>query len=60
MMAYREFALRYGERIRIGKSIAVSLARNLRNKARIGVEAPKEIPVHRREIAESIRRREAE
>jgi carbon storage regulator len=43
---------RPGESIHIGPDIVVTLVSLERNRARIGVEAPREIAVDREEIAE--------
>jgi carbon storage regulator len=43
---------RPGESIHIGPNIVVTLVSLERNRARIGVEAPREIAVDREEIAE--------
>ena len=43
-----------GETILIGDNIIITVCDVSANKARIGVSAPKEIPVHRSEVAERI------
>ena len=43
---------RPGESIHIGPNIIVTLVSMERNRARIGVEAPREITVDREEVAE--------
>lgn len=40
-----------GERILIGDSISVTVVDIDRGKVRIGIEAPKDVPVNREEIA---------
>ena len=50
---------RFGEAIMIGDNIKVILLEPRDNGARIGIEAPKEVPVHRREIYDAIKRAEA-
>lgn len=47
---------RSGESIMIGDKIVVTVLGIHGHQARIGVTAPKEIPVHREEIAERIRK----
>jgi carbon storage regulator len=42
---------RAGESIYIGSNIVVTLVSLDRNRARIGIEAPRDIPVDREEIA---------
>jgi carbon storage regulator len=46
---------RPGESIHIGPNIVVTLVSMERNRARIGVEAPRDITVDREEIAEKKR-----
>ena len=50
---------RVGEKIRIGTSIVVTLLKVDRNKARIGVEAPADVPVVRQELFEFAKDRPA-
>lgn len=45
-----------GERIRIGDDVIVKLVEVRGDRAIIGIEAPRELPVHREEIYERIRR----
>jgi carbon storage regulator len=42
---------RDGEEIQIGRHVTVLVVKAKRGKVRLGVAAPKEIPVHRTEIA---------
>jgi carbon storage regulator len=46
---------RPGESIHIGSNIVVTLVALERNRARIGIEAPREVPIDREEIAEKKR-----
>ncbi len=46
---------RTGETLCIGDDINVTVLAIRGNQVRIGVDAPKEVPVHREEIAERIR-----
>jgi carbon storage regulator len=42
---------RAGESIHIGRNIVVTLVSLERNRARIGIQAPRDVPVDREEIA---------
>lgn len=44
-----------GQVIEIGDGIEIHLVEIRRDKVRIGIVAPKEIPVHRKEVADAIR-----
>lgn len=46
---------RPGESINIGSNIVVTLVALERNRARIGIEAPRDVPIDREEIAEKKR-----
>ena len=46
---------RPGESIHIGPNIVVTLVALERNRARIGIEAPRDVPIDREEIAEKKR-----
>lgn len=45
-----------GERIRIGKDIIIEVLEYRKGYFRIGIEAPKDVPVHREEVFEAIAR----
>lgn len=48
------------ESIVINNDITIVVVEIRGDKVRLGVEAPKEVPVHRREVYEAIKRSEAE
>ena len=48
------------ESIVINDDIAIVVVEIRGDKARLGIEAPKEVPVHRREVYDAIHRAEAE
>lgn len=47
---------RTGESVMIGDDIVVTILGVKGNQVRVGVEAPKELPVHREEIYDKIQR----
>ena len=50
---------RIGETLMIGAEVTVTVLGVKGNQVRIGVNAPREVPVHREEIFERIRREES-
>ncbi|UXY55365.1 carbon storage regulator CsrA [Pseudomonas tohonis] len=46
---------RIGETIEIGEDIKITIAGIHGNQVRIGIDAPRDVPVHREEIAQRIR-----
>jgi len=51
---------RVNERLRIGDTITITIVEVREGKVRLGIEAPKEIPVHREEIYFSIQKERRE
>ncbi len=49
---------RVGETVMIGNDITVTVLGVKGNKVRVGVNAPREVPVHREEIYERVRAEE--
>jgi carbon storage regulator len=46
------------ESIRIGDEIVITIVDIRGDKVRLGVEAPKDVPVHRQEVYEAIQQQE--
>ena len=49
-----------GESIRIGDDISIRVIGIQRNQVRVAIDAPREIPVHREEIYELVKKRNRE
>jgi carbon storage regulator len=48
------------ERIVIGDNIVITVVEVRGDKVRLGIEAPSEVPVHRQEVIDAMRRSEAQ
>jgi carbon storage regulator len=59
-MAMLVLSRKKNESIVINNDITIVVVEIRGDKVRLGVEAPKEIPVHRREVYEAIKRNEAQ
>jgi carbon storage regulator len=49
------FTRKKGQNIKIGEDIEIKILQSNDNQVRIGITAPKEIPVHRQEIYDRIK-----
>lgn len=49
-----------GESITIGDDITVTVVRSSDGQVRLGIDAPRDVAVHRQEVAERIREAEAD
>ena len=47
------------QRIMIGDDIVITIVDIRGDKVRVGIEAPIEVPVHRREVYEALKRKQA-
>lgn len=47
---------RVGENLKIGENVTVTVLGVKGNQVRVGIDAPKSVPVHREEIYERIKR----
>lgn len=47
------------ERIRIGEDITLTVVEIKGDKVRLGIEAPTEVPVHRQEVYDAVKREQA-
>jgi carbon storage regulator len=51
---------RQDERIVIGDQIVITIVEIRGDKVRVGIEAPRDVPVHRREVYDAIQRHNAQ
>ena len=51
---------RLGESVIVNNDIVITVVKVQGDKVRIGIEAPKEIPVHRKEIQEKVNNEKAQ
>jgi carbon storage regulator len=49
---------RVGETLMVGNDITVTIVGVRGNQVRVGINAPKDVPVHREEVHEIIRRKQ--
>jgi carbon storage regulator len=49
-----------GERIRIGEDVIITVVEIGHDKVRLGIEAPKEVAVHRSEVYDAIKREQSD
>lgn len=49
-----------GERIVIGDNVVITVVQIRGDKVRLGIDAPTDVPVHRQEVADALKRKEAE
>ena len=49
-----------GEQIRIGDEITVTVLEVQGDKVRVGIDAPRDVSIHRREVYDAIRRERGE
>lgn len=47
---------RLNERIMVGDNIVITIVEIRGDKIRLGIDAPKDVPIHRREVYEAIQR----
>lgn len=50
---------RLGEKLMIGDTVTITVVRITGNEVRVGIDAPKDIPVHRQEIYNKIKREQS-
>ena len=49
-----------GEKIVIGDNIVITVVEVRGDKVRLGIEAPSEVPVHRQEVLDAMRRHDSQ
>ena len=48
----RVLTRKVGQTVRVGKDVTLTILRQERNEIRIGISAPKDVPIHRQELYE--------
>jgi carbon storage regulator len=55
----RVLTRKVGQTVRVGRDVTVTILRQERNEIRIGINAPRDVPIQREELYERFRRRAA-
>lgn len=58
MVNNKNLTRRVGEKARIGDDVEITVLRLARGQVRVGIAAPRSVPVHREEVYERISRAE--
>jgi carbon storage regulator len=52
----RVLTRRVGQTVRVGRDVTVTILRQERNEIRIGISAPRDVPIQRQELYERLHR----
>jgi carbon storage regulator len=55
----RVLTRKVGQTVRVGRDVTVTILRQERNEIRIGISAPRDVPIQRQELHERVHRRAA-